>query len=351
MISVSDRQHAVALIEEAIRAGARKGVACRELGISIRTLQRWTQGGELSADGRPSAIRPVPANRLSAAEQQEILKVCNEPEYASLPPGQVVPRLADKGIYLASEPTFYRVLKAHHQLHRRGRARAPRKLARPTTYIASGPKQVWSWDITYCPSSVRGQFYYLYMIEDIYSRKIVGWEVHGCESGAYAAELMQRTVMAEQCFRKPLVLHSDNGSPMKSSTMLAKLEELGVTPSRSRPRVSDDNPYSESLFRTLKYRPLWPTSGFSSLDETRLWIQQFVAWYNHEHRHSRIQYVTPVQRHQGEDVALLKERHAVYQQARARHPGRWSGTTRNWTPVGDVALNPERLDETQKAAA
>lgn len=351
MISASDRQHAVELINEAVAAGARKSASCRELGISVRTLQRWTQSGELAVDGRPTAIRPAPANRLSEAERQAILETCNQPEYASLPPGQIVPRLADQGLYQGSESTFYRVLKDYAQLQRRGRARAPRKVARPTTYVASGPKQVWSWDITYCPSTVRGLFYYLYLIEDIYSRKIVGWEVHACESGELAAELMQRTVMAEQCFRQPLVLHSDNGGPMKSSTLLAKLEELGVTPSRSRPRVSDDNPYSESLFRTLKYRPLWPSEGFADLDEARTWIRHFVVWYNHEHRHSRIQYVTPGQRHRGEDIALLNKRHAVYQQARTKRPERWSRDTRDWTPVGDVTLNPERKDACQEEAA
>ena len=351
MISASDRQYAVELIDEAVAAGARKAIACRELGISLRALQRWTRRGELALDGRPSASRPAPANKLSEAERQAILRTCNQAEYASLPPGQIVPQLADQGVYLASESTFYRVLKAHDQLHRRGRARPPRKAARPTTYVASGPKQVWSWDITYCASKIRGLYYYLYLIEDIYSRKIVGWEVHACESGAYAAELMQRTVMAEQCFRQPLVLHSDNGGPMKSSTLLAKLEDLGVTPSRNRPRVSDDNPYSESLFRTLKYRPLWPSEGFADLDEARAWIRKFVDWYNHEHRHSRIKYVTPAQRHRGEDKALLKQRKALYEQAKAQRPERWSRETRDWSPVGHVTLNPEREEARQNEAA
>jgi putative transposase len=348
MISPSDRRTAIELINEATAAGAGKATACRELGISVRTLQRWMRTGQLTEDGRPNAIRPAPVNRLSEAEQQTILETCNRTEYASLPPGQIVPRLADKGVFLASESTFYRVLKANGQLQRRGRARPPRKVARPTTHVASGPRQVWSWDITYCASTVRGQFYYLYLIEDIYSRKIVGWEVYARESGEHAAALMQRTVMAEQCFRQPLVLHSDNGAPMKSSTLLAKLEELGVTPSRSRPRVSNDSPYSESLFRTLKYRPLWPSEGFTDLDETRAWVRRFVDWYNHEHRHSRIQYVTPAQRHRGEDIAILRKRQSVYQQARAQRPERWSGDIRDWTPAGNVALNPEREEMYQE---
>jgi putative transposase len=198
---------------------------------------------------------------------------------------------------------------------------------------------------------VHGQFYYLYLVEDIYSRKAVGWEVYEQESGEHAAGLMQRTVMAERCWGAPLVLHSDNGAPMKSSTLLAKLYELGVTPSRGRPRVSNDNPYSESLFRTLKYCPQWPAQGFADIDAARAWVRDFIAWYNSEHRHSRIRFVTPAQRHRGEDKEILARRDAVYQAARAAHPERWAGETRNWSPIGVVSLNPERPEmECQKAA-
>ena len=351
MICLHDRQAAIELINETVAAGAPKAKACQELEITIRTLQRWTETGELKEDGRPTAVRPAPANKLSDAERQGLLELCNRAEYASLPPGQIVPRLADQGIYLACESTFYRVLKEHGQLHHRGRSRAPRKVARPTTYAASAPNQVWSWDITYCASRVRGLFYYLYLIEDIYSRKIVGWEIHESESGEHAAELMQRTVMTEQCFRQPLVLHSDNGAPMKSATLLAKLDDLGVTPSRSRPRVSNDNPYSESLFRTLKYRPTWPSAGFSDLEEARSWVTRFAAWYNQEHRHSQIKYVTPEQRHKGEDIDILTQRRVVYEQAKTQRPERWSGDVRDWQPVGEVMLNPDRAEKTLDQAA
>ena len=351
MISTPDRKKAIELINETVASGAKKTKVCQELELTIRTVQRWTQAGELKKDGRPTANRPEPANKLSDAERQGLLELCNRAEYASLPPGQIVPRLADKGIYLACESTFYRVLKAHDQLYHRGRSRAPRKVARPTTYVASGPNQVWSWDITYCASKVRGLFYYLYLIEDIYSRKIVGWEIHESESGEQAAELMQRTVMKEQCFRQPLVLHSDNGAPMKSATLLAKLEDLGVTPSRSRPRVSNDNPYSESLFRTLKYRPTWPSAGFLDLAEAQAWVKRFADWYNQEHRHSQIKYVTPEQRHKGEDIDILAQRREVYEQAKTQRPERWSGDVRDWQPVGEVMLNPDRAEKTLDQAA
>ena len=174
--------------------------------------------------------------------------------------------------------------------------------------------------------------------------------MHEQECGERAAALLQRSIIREQCWKQPLVLHSDNGAPMKSVTLLTKMHDLGVTPSRGRPRVSNDNPYSESLFRTLKYCPQWPSDGFASLDAAREWVRDFMTWYNEEHRHSRIRFVTPNQRHRGEDKALLAKRDAVYQAARARHPTRWSGKTRDWTPIGAVMLNPDRSEPEQKQA-
>ena len=243
---------------------------------------------------------------------------------------------------LGSESSFYRVLNEAGQLNHRGRSKAAKRGKTLTTHIATQANQVWSWDISYLPSNARGLYHYLYLIEDIYSRKIVGWEVHDSETGESAAELMQRTVMAEQCFRKPLVLHSDNGSPMKSYTLQSKLIDLNITSSHSRPRVSNDNAYSESLFRTLKYCPKWPSQGFASLDIAREWVNSFSNWYNNEHRHSRIKFVTPAQRHRGEDNAILQKRDNVYALAKSKNPERWSGNTRDWRPVGDVALNPEK---------
>ena len=336
---------------EAIGAGARKAPACAEAGLTLRTFQRWLSGTNKQEDARTTVHRPPPGNKLSEAERQAVLTTCHQSEYTHLPPSQIVPRLADKGIYLACESTMYRVLKAEGETTRRGRAQAPRKHPQPTSHQADAANQVWSWDITYLPTQVRGQFYYLYLVEDIFSRKGVGWEVHEQESGEQAAALIQRTVMAEQCFGQPLVLHSDNGAPMKSATLLAKLYDLGITPSRGRPRVSNDNPYSESLFRTLKYCPQWPERGFASLTEARQWVSDFMDWYNHEHCHSRLRFVTPAQRHRGEDHSILAKRHEVYQAAKARTPQRWSGQTRNWTPVGTVMLNPERaVVESEKAA-
>lgn len=199
----------------------------------------------MHADARTTTARPVPRNALSPAERAAILAVCNNPKYAHLPPSQIVPRLADEQHYLASESTFYRVLRDADQQHRGGRSQPPRTVKAPTSHVATAAKPVWPWDITYLPTAVRSQYFYLYPIEDIYSRKAMGWEVYEQESGELGAKLLQRSVLSEQCLLKPPVLHSDNGTPMKSVALLQKMYDLGAAPSHSRPRVSDDNPYSE----------------------------------------------------------------------------------------------------------
>lgn len=346
MTNTPDRQHILRLVQEACEAGARKETACAALGVSSRTLQRWRQSGADAADGRPGAVRPAPANKLSDAERERILDVCHTKEFEDLPPSQIVPRLADRGEYIASEASFYRTLHAANEQHHRGRARAPQRRKGPTSYCAHAPNEVWSWDITWLAGPILGQFFYLYLILDIFSRKIVGWEVHSQELAEHAASLVQRAVMAERCLGMPLVLHADNGSAMKASTLKATLERLGITPSHSRPRVSNDNPYSEAIFRTCKYRPSYPSHGFETIDEAREWVASFVTWYNEVHRHSGIRFVTPQERHLGQDAATMANRKKIYEAARARNPERWSGETRNWAVIEEVWLNPE-----QQAAA
>ena len=343
MNSHPERQKYVQWINDAVSAGAKKQRACELAQISIRTLQRWCcEPDEITQDKRPGAVRPMPANKLTPAERQAIIDVCNEKEFAQASPCQIVPKLADRGVFIASEATFYRVLKQEGMLHHRGRAKPKGAIKKPTSHTATGPNEVWSWDISYLASTVVGQFFYLYMIIDIYSRKIVGWEVHDSENGELGAKLVERTVWSEQCVHSDVVLHSDNGSPMKSMTMQAKLYELGLVPSRSRPGVSNDNPFSESLFRTLKYCPRWPSEGFKTLTAAREWVCSFVNWYNTEHQHSRIKFVTPEQRHNGLDVQILSNRHALYQQKKSENPMRWSRDTRDWTFIDAVNLNPEK---------
>jgi transposase InsO family protein len=327
-------------IEEACAAGARRDKACEVLGLTLRSVQRWQEESSLREDGRKAAAqRRTPANAFTPNERAQVLEVVNRPEFTDQSPKQIVPHLADQGEYIASESTIYRILRAEQQLAHRGKAR-PATHQRPEPLVAASPNQVWTWDITYLPSTVRGVFFYLYMIMDLYSRKIVGWEVHDQESPDHAATLIRQSYMREEVNGSTLILHSDNGSPMKGGTMLAMLQRLGVIPSFSRPSVSNDNAFSEALFRTLKYTPAYPEGPFLDIDKARTWVARFVPWFNEEHLHSSIQFVTPGQRHRGEDHELLLQRVAVYEAARASHPERWSGNLRNWEPVGPVSLNP-----------
>tara|TARA_B110000879_G_C11099177_1_gene482406 strand:- start:373 stop:1269 length:897 start_codon:yes stop_codon:yes gene_type:complete len=291
----------------------------------------------------------VPQNKLSEAEEQQIIAVSNEEDYVSLPPSQIIPKLADKGIYLASESSFYRVMKKHNQLAHRGKQRKSCKKAAPTTYVARKPNEVWTWDITYLAGSVKGKYFYLYLVTDIFSRYGVAWEVCESESGKEAAELMTRAKLNQNCLHQPLVLHSDNGAPMKSLTLKAKLEELNVIASYSRPRVSNDNPYSEAMFKTLKYCPQWPSKGFSDIEAARGWVNEFMDWYNNKHCHSGIKFVTPAQRHEGKDHTILDNRTNVYEVAFMRHPERWSGERRNWSRPTEVTLNPEKIEHLAEA--
>jgi transposase InsO family protein len=345
MTRLEDRQILLHDIGQARNGGARLAAACALVGLDPRTLQRWQIGEGISrGDRRVEAHRPVPSHALSEAERARIIAVVNEPRFAETPPARIVPALADEGIYIASESSFHRVLRAHGQMHRRGRAQPPRTSRPPTTHVANRPGEVWCWDVTFLPAQIQGGWFYLYLILDLYSRKIVGFEVHDTDSAAHAAHLARRTALAEGVHAMAVrpVLHGDNGASLKATTVLAMLHWLGIKPSYSRPRVSDDNAFVEALFRTAKYRPEFPLKGFAELDAARQWAACFVHWYNDEHRHSGIRYVTPGQRHAGYDRRVLAARHALYQEARERNPRRWSGLTRNWTPVTAVTLNPER---------
>jgi putative transposase len=349
MISASDRRTAVALMEEAVAAGARKHLVCQELGVTVRTLQRWVQGGELRCDARPQALRPEPAHKLTQAERAAVLKLVNEPRFAALPPTQIVPRLADEGRYVASESTLYRILRAEQQLTARSRARTAVH-REPPRHCAKGPNQLWCWDITYLPTAVRGTFFFLYLLLDVYSRKIAAHEVHAEESGHHAAALIERAVLRERVAGQPLVIHQDNGSPMKASTFVAKLQQLGIDASYSRPSVSDDNAYAESLFRTCKYRPDYP-GVFAGLDEARAWALRFERWYNHTHKHRNLKFVSPAERHCGADRTIFAARSDLYEQARAKHPARWTRNTRDWSLSDQVWLNrPAQEDIVRKAA-
>jgi len=330
----------LALIDEAVASGARLAAACDMLGLSERCLERWRRQPEAGDDLRAGPIS-TPAHALTNEERAQMVALATSPEYRNISVRQLVPSLADKGLFIASESSFYRVLHEEDLMAHRSHAR-PASHSKPKTHVATGPCQVWAWDITYLPAGTRGMFYYLYLVLDIWSRKIVAWEVHEEESMDLAADLAQRACVTHAIKPGSLVLHADNGGPMKGATMLATLQRLGIAASFSRPRVSDDNAACEALFRTLKYRPGYPRKPFANVSAARQCVETFVTWYNDEHLHSALRYVTPSARHGQRDAAILQNRHRVYVAARDNTPRRWTGDTRNWTPVGDVTLNPPR---------
>jgi transposase InsO family protein len=345
LTSPEDRRKALEILDAGMAAGARACKLAELLGVGLTTLQRWKRQFAGDGDGldRRKGSPRIVSHRLTQEERQRILLTCHQPEFAALPPGQIVPVLADRGLYIGSERSFYRVLHDHGQAHRRGRARPPQE-PRPVPRLrADGPNQLWSWDITYLPTSVRGVWLYLYLMVDVWSRKIVAWDVAEREDAQIAADLVSRACLRERISRprpQPLILHADNGNAMRSATLESRLEELGVLRSFSRPRVSNDNPYSESLFRTVKFRPDYPRRPFRSQEEACEWVMAFVDWYNHRHRHSGIRFVTPAQRHSGQAVAIARQRAAVYERACQQHPRRWSRSTRCWRQPEVVCINP-----------
>lgn len=320
---------------EANRSGCRLSIACEAVGINRRTLERWRN--QPSGDQRKGPLT-TPGNKLSDIEIQEVIQVCNSDKYKDKSPAQIVPMLADEGRYIASEASFYRILKLAKLNTHRQKSNGPAK-SKPDELIATKPNQIYSWDITYLKSPVKGMFFYLSFVMDIYSRKIVGWEVENEQNSEIAAKMIDEICKRERVNKNQLTLHSDNGGPMKGGTMLAKLQYLGVVPSFSRPAVSNDNPYSESLFKTTKYCPQFPSKPFESIQAAREWVETFVQWYNEEHLHSGIRFVTPGSRHRGEDIEILLNRHAVYEKAKDQRPDRWSGSTRNWSHIEEVFLN------------
>ena len=329
------------LLDEAVTAGARREEACATIGLCARTVARWVADDGGNDRRREAGVSP--AHKLSETEKAAIVAHATSPEYRDLSPRQIVPLLADKGVYVASESSFYRVLHERALMSHREPSK-PRTHRRPVEHVATAPNRVWSWDITYLRSPIRGVFFYLYLVIDVFSRKVVAYRVHDVESATLSGELVESACEREGVVQDELVLHADNGGPMKGSTMLATLQRLGVIASFSRPSVSDDNPFAEAIFRTMKYRPGYPKVPFADLTAATAWVDGFVRWYNTEHLHSGIRFVRPIDRHEGRDRAILSARHVVYAKAKTRTPRRWSGPTRNWTPIRAVRLNPEKRE-------
>jgi len=391
MTTTTQRQNIARLIDQACQSGARLHQACKQIGLACRTLQRWlhpSAGADVDANANapapesaqqqqepqasveaeptlarapvlaiaPSNDKPVgadrrqahlrqavtPHNKRTEPERAALLSAANSDAFKDLPASQIVPRLADQGIDLGSESTLQRLLRSQHQNTHRRSTRPAHRRHKPLALKATVVNQVYTWDITYLPTTVKGQYFYLYVFVDIFSRFIVGAQVFETEGADLAGALLKDICQRHGIDPGHVHLHSDNGAPMKGRTMLSMMQELGVMASRSRPAVSNDNPYSESLFGTLKYRPLMPVRPFVSIAQARKWAIGLVDWYNQEHRHSGIKFVTPEQRHLGQDVELLQKRDALYALARQKNPKRWSGHTRNWSRVNEVPLNPDK---------
>lgn len=270
---------------------------------------------------------------------QQVLKLVNNETFASLPPSQIIPIIADRGQYICSESTMYRVLRANNMQTHRGKARAPVTRVCPRLK-ATRANQVYSWDITFLPTNIKGQFFYLYLFIDIYSRYIVGWTINEYQDNKIAAREFINICKKNNINTKELTLHADNGGPMKGATMLATMQNLGVIKSFSRPATSNDNPFSEAMFKTVKYCPRYPRRPFAKLEDAITWMSAFVCWYNYKHRHSGIKFVTPYQRHHGLDVGILCKRKEVYTRAKNQNPGRWSGNIKNFEYISKVYINP-----------
>ena len=264
---------AVSLVDEAKAEGARVHKSCAALEIDIRTYRRWKSSS--TADRRKGAEKHVP-RRLTEEERKKIISVCCSDELKDLTPYEIYAILLDRKDYIASISTMYRVLREHDLVHFRGNTRNRTKTSKPPERVATGPNQVWSWDITYMKTDVAGLYYYMYTIIDIWSKKIVGWCIDTEETETVAKRLITVTCKRENIAPGQLALHSDRGAQMTSATIAELLEDLSVTRSLSRPRVSDDNPYSEAAFKTVKYRPSYP-DRFDSIDDAMVWMRKFVG--------------------------------------------------------------------------
>ncbi|ADK79829.1 IS3 family transposase [Sediminispirochaeta smaragdinae] len=331
-------------VHDVVQAGARKKECCRMIGISAKTLENWKNHG--TTDRRKGASKKVP-RKLSEQERQQILEACNSERFKDMTPNQIVPILAQEGFYYASESTLYRILKEENKLHHRENTKPQRNVSNPPELVATAPNQVWSWDITWLPTAVRGIFLFAYVIIDIYDKSIVGWEIHEREDAALARDLFHR--LSTRMNLKGVHLHSDNGSPMKGLSLLALLYMLGVRYSFSRPRVSNDNPFIESFFKTLKYTTGYP-GRFRNIDHARNWMADFIDWYNYHHLHSALGYITPNEKRTGKDSELFKRRNATMEAARNSHAERWGKrSVRKWTPSNVVVLNPGKNYEGQSS--
>jgi putative transposase len=294
-------------------------LACAGLGVARATFYRAQHA---RCTGRvKSTRRQASPLALSSAEREAIGEVLHAPEHVDLSPRTIFARLLDAGRYLASVSSFYRILRAQGEAWPRRNQLTHPSYAKPEL-LASGPRELWSWDITKIKGPGKWEHFHLYVILDVFSRYVVGWMLAARESAELAKELIAATCDKEAIVPEQLTLHADRGTSMRSKSVALLLSDLGITKSHSRPHVSDDNPFSESQFKTLKYQPDFPVR-FDSMEHARAFCQKFFAWYNHEHRHSGIGYMTPAAMHTGQAIVLYAARQAVLKQAFGKYPERF----------------------------
>jgi len=326
------------VIETLVREHADKvplGVACAALGLSRATLYRARKP---KPEPAPKAPREVP-RKLSAEERAAVLSYLHDEEFVDQPPAEIVPRLLERGIYVASVRTFYRILAAENEVRERRALRRHPPAAKPHL-VARGPNEVWTWDITKVAGPAPGQWLCVYVLIDLYSRYVVGWMVAERENGRLAARWLRETLAARDVEPKELVVHNDRGAPMTSVPFTQVCAQLGVTQSFSRPRVSDDNAFSEAQFKTLKYQPDFP-ARFGSLLHARAWLQEFFDWHNEQHQHAGLALFTPGQVYRGEVEAVAAERQKTLDAAYTAHPERFvKGPPKVRRPPAEVWINP-----------
>ncbi len=316
---------------------------CEALGIPRASFYRQQDKG---ADIVPVTPRQRPEHALSEVEQQKVLATLHEPRFVDLAPAQVYAQLLEEGRYLCSIRTMYRLLDANNEVRER-RAVASHPVYTKPELLATGPNEVWSWDITKLKGPVKWTYYYLYVILDIFSRYVVGWMIAERESSTLAKRLITESCCKQNIVEEQLTLHADRGSSMKSKVVAQLLSDLGVTKTHSRPHVSNDNPYSESQFKTMKYRPKYP-SRFGSIQDARAFAVDFFYWYNEEHRHSGIALYTPSDVHYGRVEQIRQDRQAALDAAYERHPKRFvNKPPKAALPPQAVWINPPIDSEKQ----
>lgn len=333
-----EKQEILAFVNFYVLLGiVRLALLCDSLGISQRTIQRWKLCG--IDDKRKGAQKHI-SRKLTEKECEQIYSVACSEDFKDMNAHELYNSLLDKGIYLASESSFYRILRDHNAVIHRSETKEGSSRKKPDELKATAKNQVWMWDITWIKTDVQGLYYYAYVIEDLFDRSIVGWAIYENESDVHAKELFELVTQKENA--QPLFVHSDNGNAMKGITLVAFYYRLGIVPSFSRPRVSDDNPYIESFFKTLKYTCGYP-KFFTSIDHARKWFADFINWYNKSHMHSGLQYVTPHQKRNGDHHKIFERRNDILAEAKQKYPERWGNReTRAYrVPVAEV-LNPAR---------